>query len=101
MRNYYKVDEVGGIYWVKLSTLDGLPFFCPQSSFNILKARILNLDYQDFLYYARNNFNATLKGTKGYIVEFFKNRKDAESFCKVLNKRFNKILDEREKKNNE
>lgn len=93
MRNYYKVDECNGVYWIKLSTLEGLPFKTPTGSYNVLKARILNLYYDEFLFYARDNFNATLKGTSGYVVEFFKNRKDAENFCKVINTRFNKILD--------
>ena len=93
MRDYYKVDECNGSYWVKLSTLEGLPFKAPKSSYNVLKARIFNLYYDEFLFYVRDNFNATLKGTSGYIVEFFRDKKDAEYFCKVINSRFNKILD--------
>lgn len=93
MRNYYIVDETSGVYFVKLKTLEDLPFKCPPHSYNVLKARIFNLYYDEFLYYARDTFNATLKGKSGYIVEFFQKEKDAVDFCRVLNDRFNKILD--------
>lgn len=94
MRDYYKVDECNGVYWVKLSTLEKLPFNSPKSSYNVLKARVFNLYYDEYLFYVKENFNATLKGINSkYITEFFKEKKDADYFCKVINNRFNKILD--------
>ena len=51
----------------------------------ILAARILGLSYPNFLRYCRDNFNATLRGKKGYPTPYWKNRTDAINLIKVLN----------------
>ena len=94
MKNIFYIQENGGIYWVHYSSLDGLPFKKPCGSYNVLKARLLNLSYGDFLLLARNNYNATLKGRDGgYIVEFFQNIEDAKQFASLLNGRLNKVIE--------
>lgn len=103
MRDYYFVEPHSGVFWIHLKTIEGLPFFCPRGSYNVLKARILNLTYGDFLSFSLQN-GATLKGRDGgYIVEFFQKQQDAEKMCALLNKNFNKILEyiesEKEEKN--
>lgn len=92
-RNYYIVDENSGVFFVKLEELEGLPFHNPQGSYNVLKARLFNCWYHEFLKLARDKYHATLKGKKGFIVEFFQKEKDAQMFCKELNSRLNKVLD--------
>lgn len=93
MKNLYIVDKASGVYFVKLKSLEGLPFYSPICSYNILKARIFNLYYDEFLRYVRDKYHASLKGKTGYVVEFFREEKDAQNFCKAINERFNKILD--------
>lgn len=94
MKNVFIVQENGGVYWVHFKTLNGLPFKAPHSSFNILKARLLNISYGEFLILTKEQFNATLKGRDGgYIVEFFENIEDAKRLAFVLNERLNKVID--------
>ena len=63
-------------------------------SYRILPARLLGLDYVDYLYYVCNKY-----GENVYFPSFlggpqFKNRKDAESFAAELNARAQKIFGE-------
>jgi len=74
------------------NTFDSLPFNSPRGSYNVLKARLFNLHYANFLRLARDTFNATLKGQTGYITEVFLDEKDAKKMAKELNTRLNKIL---------
>ena len=94
MKNIFYIQENGGIYWVHYSSLAGLPFKKPCGSYNVLKARLLNLSYGDFLLLARHNYNATLKGRDGgYLVEFFQHIEDAKQFASLLNSRLNKVIE--------
>lgn len=93
MKNLYVVDETNGVYFVKLKTLENLPFYMPKGSYNVLKARIFNLYYDEYLRYVRKTYHAVLKGKQGYITEFFNQEKDACDLCNELNKRFNNILE--------
>lgn len=65
-------------------------------SYNVLIARILNLSYANFLRYARDRLGADLigKGEK-YIVPYFDNTDAVKQLVKLLNKRMEYIISER------
>lgn len=60
-------------------------------SFNIVAARILDFTYPDYLRYVRQNYNATLKGKKGYSYAVYKDRKDCVAVVTLLNDAWKKI----------
>jgi len=91
MKNYYIVNENNKIFFISCKTLDGLPFFNPSSSYNILKARLFDLTYASFLRMTRDIYGAQLRGKEGYITEFFMNKDKATILCKELNCRLNQL----------
>lgn len=92
--NYFIVDETDKRFVIRYPTLDGLPFSCPSGSYNILKARLFNISYTDYLKMARSLYGAKLKGKTGYITEYFTTETNAKAMCKELNARLNKALKE-------
>ena len=72
-------------------------------SFNIVAARVLDFTYPDYLRYVRQNYNATLKGKKGYSYAVYKDRKDCVAVVTLLNDAWKKIekamVDKMEDKN--
>lgn len=60
-------------------------------SYNIIAARILGFSYSDYLLYVRDNYNATLRGPKGYSYAIYKNKNDCYNIVKLLNEFWNKI----------
>lgn len=94
MTNYFFVDNHQDVFYIKYRTLDGLPFTCPIGSYNVLKSRLFNETYPDYLRLARNNYGATLRGKVGYMIEIFMDKAKAEKLCKELNRRLNKVLKE-------
>ena len=60
-------------------------------SFNIVAARVLDFTYPDYLRYVRQNYNATLKGKKGYSYAVYKDRKDCVAVVTLLNDAWKKI----------
>ena len=72
-------------------------------SFNIVAARVLDFTYPDYLRYVRQNYNATLKGKKGYSYAVYKDRKDCVAVVTLLNDTWKKIekamVDKMEDKN--
>lgn len=59
------------------------------TSFNILAARLMGLDYHIFLQYIRQEFGAELHGKNGrYISYSFPSKTQANKLSKELNKRW-------------
>lgn len=67
-------------------------------SYDVFIARLLNLSYPDYLRWARDRLGADLVGkNKKYITVLFNgNNSTVQIFLKVLNKRFEYIINERE-----
>lgn len=96
-KNFFSVDELNNIFSVKLNEIDGLSFVKPSGSYNLLKARLFDLTYPNYLRMARDNYGAQLKGRDGYIIEFFTEKEKANILCEELNLRLNKVLEVRER----
>lgn len=63
------------------------------SSFNILAARLMGMEYAVFLRYIRQEFSAELHGSKGKYVSYsFPDKSKANELIKVLNKRWNILM---------
>lgn len=63
------------------------------TSFNILAARLIGMDYPTFLKYIRQEYGAELHGKKGkYISYSFPSKSKANELIKLLNIRWNKLL---------
>lgn len=61
-------------------------------SYDILTARVLNLDYCDYLRYCRDCYGAELVGKNNkYITVYFNSKESADKLVKILNDRINKI----------
>lgn len=93
MTQYFKVDQINKTYLVVVIK-DKLPFTCVSGSFNVLGARVLGLNYSDYLRLARDTYHATLKGQSGWIHPFFLEEKDALIFCGILNRQLNQIFND-------
>ena len=82
-----------GLYSIKLSEEVYSFFGCTESSFNVVPSRIMGLSYPSFVRFARDNFNAILGGQSiKYITLKFKERKDCQALCDVLNKRWSELV---------
>ena len=99
IKKIFYVTDDNGIFTVRIKSLECLPFVCPWSSYNILKARLFGLEYAEYLRMARDEYSAILIGQTGYIIEKFKEKNNANKICVELNKRINEVLEEI--KNNE
>lgn len=91
MIQYFQVDEINSVYSVKFIK-HNLPFTRISGSYNLFAARVMGLNYGDYLRFIRQEYNATLKGQKGLITAFFLDKKDAVALSKYLNARLNEIL---------
>ena len=60
-----------------------------KTTWNILYARIFNLEFTDFLRMVRDVYGATLSGKEGgYIYFYFTEKQMCQRFVNDLNKRF-------------
>lgn len=60
-----------------------------RTTWNILYARIFNLEFANFLRMVRDIYGATLAGKeKGYIYFYFEDKSNCQRFIKELEKRF-------------
>ena len=77
-----------------------LPFDYPSGSYNVLPARILHLTYPEYLRMCRDMLGAEIRG-KGSIYSHpvFKMNSETLQFVKLLNKRVNLMLWDREHTN--
>lgn len=99
MKQYFYLEE-SPIYknksLIKVN-IDELPFPNGFSgSMNVLISRVMNLNYPDYLRYARDRLGAELigKGQK-YVIAYFDDSSEVRLFVKILNKRMEYILKER------
>ena len=66
-------------------------------SYDIFISRLLNLSYANYLKYARDRLGAQLVGKNNrYITVLFNNTPEVKAFVKLLNKRLEYIINERE-----
>ena len=64
--------------------------FSMKTTWNLLFARIFNLEYVDFLRMVRDIYGATLSGKQGgYISFYFTEKQMCQKFINDLSKRFN------------
>lgn len=74
----------------------GLPKISTKGSYNVLMARLLNLEYADYLRFCREQMGATLYG-KGqtYPIPLFDYSR-AEKMVKILNSRIQYLIERRD-----
>lgn len=73
-----------------------------EGSFNLICARLLGLDYPDFLRMCRDCFGAELIGkNSNYPVAYFNRGKELDGLIELLNARANFVLWERQNPNYE
>lgn len=66
-------------------------------SYNLICARLFNLDYPDYLRMCRDCFGAEIVGKNSmYPVAYFKRSKELDALIELLNARANLVLWERE-----
>ena len=66
-------------------------------SYDIFISRLLNLSYANYLKYARDRLGAQLIGKNNrYITILFNNTPEVKAFVRLLNKRLEYIINERE-----
>jgi len=68
-----------------------------KGSYTVLPARILNLSYTSYLRYARDRLGAELIGKNHkYVVAYYEKNQNTEAFIRLLNKRMEFIMNERD-----
>lgn len=68
-----------------------------KGSYAVLPARLLNLSYADYLRYARDRLGAELIGkNRKYVVAYYDKNQNTEAFIRLLNKRMEFIMNEKE-----
>lgn len=55
-------------------------------SYHIAGARVLGLNYADYLRLLRDQYHADIQGKVGYPIPVFKNKRDAEKVCSLLDR---------------
>ena len=60
-------------------------YFKPSDFCGLYPARVLGLEFPDYLRMARDEYNATIYGKKGYPYIQFDSKEDAQKLCKLLN----------------
>ena len=83
--NYYMIKFDG------FSIFEGTKDFCYTSSYHLIGARLLGLSYGDFLKFCQSK-GAKLRGNKGYTYPIWKNRKDCQGVCNILEKEWLKVI---------
>ena len=99
MTRYFYLDAVpsGNDFMLRVD-VDSFPFPNGISgSYNVLPARLMGLSWTDYLRFCRDILGAELRGKKTfYVVPYFKHTPEVRQFCKLLNKRMELIMYERE-----
>lgn len=67
------------------------PNFILRGSYGVLAARLLGFTYPEYLRYCAVN-GGTLKGRTGFPHCVFKNKKDAEKICNLINKEWDRFI---------
>ena len=88
--SYFKAEEsmaYSGKYML-VPIHDKLPLTCTFGSYNILAARLLNLEYADYLRYCRDVVGAELIGKNScYVIPYFSDRAKLNKLISELNSR--------------
>ncbi len=63
-----------------------------RSSYHILGARLLGMSYPDFLLYIAKNYNAQIHGKKGWSHVGFKECRDCQKVCNLLEAAWEKVI---------
>ena len=101
MEKYFYLEESPYLttYCKLYSNIDKMPFpNGTKGSYNLLPARVLGLDYADFLRFARDVLEAKIMG-KGerYPRAYFRKTPEVLQMVKLLNKRMELIMNLRAK----
>lgn len=79
-------------YWqVSMTEIPFLDQGMTKGSYNVLNARLLGLSYCDYLKYCRAQHNGTIRKSSGYPYCVFKDKKNCNDVCNLLNKEWGKI----------
>lgn len=66
-----------------------------ESSYNVVPARIMGISFPSFLRFARDKYNAILGGqSQKYLTMIFKDKKDCQDLCDILNERWREIVNQ-------
>lgn len=83
--------------WIVRPVLDNFHLDSTSGNFNIICARLFNLDYPQYLRMCRDCFGAEIIGKNSmYPVAYFKRSKELDALIDNLNARANLVLWERE-----
>ena len=83
--------------WIVRPVLDNFHLDSTSGSFNVICARLFNLDYPQYLRMCRDCFGAEIIGKNSmYPVAYFKRSKALDALIDILNARANLVLWERE-----
>lgn len=83
--------------WIVRPVLDNFHLDSTSGSFNVICARLFNLDYPQYLRMCRDCFGAEIIGKESmYPVAYFKRSKELDALIDNLNARANLVLWERE-----
>lgn len=96
MEKYFYLEESPYLptYCMLYSNIDKMPFpNGTKGSYNLLPARVLGLDYADFLRFARDVLNAKIMGkNERYPRAYFRKTPEVLQMVKLLNKRMELIM---------
>lgn len=82
--------------WIVRPVLDNFHLDSTSGSFNVICARLFNLDYPQYLRMCRDCFGAEIIGKNSkYPVAYFKRSKELDALIDNLNARANLVLWER------
>ena len=94
---YFKVeqDEENFIIYMNDKFYEYCGKYSKNESFFNITYRLFNLLPKDFYHYVGYKYNASFKKCDFlyFVKMFFKEKKDAQAFCKELNRRFQYCVD--------
>ena len=83
--------------WIVRPVFENFHLDSTSGSFNVICARLFNLDYPQYLRMCRDCFGAEIIGKNSmYPVAYFKRSKELDALIDILNARANLVLWERE-----
>ena len=94
---YYDESPVNPPYGVLRVDVEKIPHGKMSGSWNILPARLLGINYADYLRFCRDVLNAQIvgKNTK-YPIPYFRQSNETQQFIRLLNKRVELLFWERD-----
>lgn len=67
--------------------------YCYKSSYQVLNARLLGLSYPSYLRFCQSK-GAKLHGRDGYAYPTWKNKKECQEVCNMIEKEWQKLIKE-------